>query len=68
MTFQFDAAFVIPDGKPPLKMTVRSWRGSESWKVRPDDKTREEFEQKVYDNLIGGAFDQLAKKLGDALL
>jgi hypothetical protein len=68
LIFSFEGAFGVPDGKPPLKLTVKSWRGSESWKVRPEDRTREEFEQKVYDLEIDGAFDQLAKKLTEALL
>ena len=29
--------------------------------------SREEFEQKVYDGMFDGAFDQLSKKLSDTL-
>jgi len=68
LIFAFDGTLAVPDGKPPLKLSVKSWRGSESWKVKPEGRTREEFEQKVYDGMIDGAFDQLAKKLTDALL
>jgi hypothetical protein len=68
LIFAFDGTFAVPDGKPPLKLTVKSWRGSESWKVKPEGRSREEFEQKVYDGMIDGAFEQLAKKLIDQLL
>jgi hypothetical protein len=68
LIFAFDATVAVPDGKPPLKLSVKSWRGSESWKVKPEGRTREEFEQKVYDGMIDGAFEQLLKKLTDALL
>ncbi len=68
LIFSFDASVAVPDGKPPLKLSVKSWRGSESWKVKPEGRTREEFEQKVYDGMIDGAFDQLMKKLTDTLL
>jgi hypothetical protein len=68
LIFAFDGTVTVPDGKPPLKLTVKSWRGSESWKVKPEGRTREEFEQKVYDGMIDGAFEQLAKKLIDQLL
>jgi hypothetical protein len=68
LIFAFDASLGVPDGKPPLKLAVKAWRGSESWKVKPEGRTREEFEQKVYDGMIDGAFDQLAKRLTDVLL
>jgi hypothetical protein len=68
LIFAFDATVVVPDGKPPLKLAVKSWRGSESWKVKPEGRTREEFQQKVYDGMIDGAFEQLLRKLTDALL
>ncbi len=58
---EFGARFGVPEGAP-LALSVKAWRGAETWKVRRD-VPREEFEAKVYDVLIGGAFDQLQKKL-----
>jgi hypothetical protein len=68
LIFAFDVGASVPDAKPPFKLSVKSWRGPESWKVKPEGRTREEFEQKVYDMEIDGAFDQLSKKLTDTLL
>jgi hypothetical protein len=66
--FTFDATFVLPDGRPPLSMISKAWRGAEAWRIRPDGRSREEFEQKVYDAMIDGAFDQVEKKLTNAFL
>jgi hypothetical protein len=65
--FPYNATFSLPDGKPPMKIAVKAFRGPEAWKVKPDGRTREEFEQKVYELLIDGAFDQLQRKLVDVL-
>ncbi|HEV3191423.1 MAG TPA: hypothetical protein VGY54_13035 [Polyangiaceae bacterium] len=65
--FAYNAAFSVVDGKPPMKIAVKAWRGPEAWKVRSEDRTRQEFEQKVYDAMIDGAFDQLQRKLVDVL-
>jgi len=62
--FTFDAAFALPEGAP-LKVVVKAWRGPEAWKINAEGMTREDFEQKVYDAMIDGAFDQLDKKLED---
>jgi hypothetical protein len=68
LNFTFDVTFTLPDGPPPWKLLVKAWRGAESWKVKSEGLGREEFEQKVYDAMIDGAFDQLEKKLVDAWL
>jgi hypothetical protein len=60
--FAFDATFVLPEGAP-LDVKVKSWRGAELWKVKDDSLSREDLEQKVYDMMFDGAFDQLDKKL-----
>jgi hypothetical protein len=62
--FSFDAAFTLPEGAP-LKTSAKVWRGAELWKLKSADLSREDFQQKVYDAMIDGAFDQLDKKLGD---
>jgi hypothetical protein len=62
--FTFDTTFVLPEGAP-LKVVVKAWRGAEPWKFKGDGMTREDFQQKVYDAMIDGAFDQLSKKLTD---
>jgi hypothetical protein len=64
--FAFDATFVLPEGAP-LQMKVKSWRGAELWKVKDEGMSREDFQQKVYDSMFDGAFDQLDKKLQDTL-
>jgi hypothetical protein len=66
MNFFFDAEFVLPSGAP-LSIKSKSWRGAELWKIKGDGMTREDFEQKIYDSMIDGAFDSLDKKLSDAL-
>jgi hypothetical protein len=65
--FSFDASFVLPEGAP-LQMKVKSWRGAELWKVKDEGLSREDFQQKVYDSMFDGAFDQLQKKIEDTLL
>ena len=66
--FSFDPNFVLPQGAP-LKVPVRSWKGPELWRVKGGDSMlREDYEQKVYDSMFESAFDQLQKKLVDALL
>jgi hypothetical protein len=64
--FAFDASFVLPEGAP-LVVKVKSWRGAEIWKIKDEGISREDFEQKIYDTMFDGAFDQLDKKLADAL-
>jgi hypothetical protein len=66
INFAFDASFALADGAP-LSIKVKSWRGPELWKIKGDGMTREDFEQKIYDSMIDGAFDQLDKRLSDAL-
>jgi hypothetical protein len=71
MNFTFDATFTLPAGEPagpPWEVKVKSFRGPEPWKVKGDTMTREEFQQKVYDGIIDGAFDHFEKKATDALL
>jgi hypothetical protein len=62
--FTFDSAFTLPEGAP-LKVQVKAWRGAEVWKIKSEGLEREDFQQKVYDAMIDGAFDQLDKKLED---
>jgi hypothetical protein len=63
--FVFDAAFALPPG-PPVKASLHAWRGPEMWKIKgAADLEREDFQQKVYDQMIDGAFEQLGKKLTD---
>jgi hypothetical protein len=66
LAFQFDSSFALPDGSPPLKMTTRMWRGAETWKLKGDGLSREEYQQQIYDAMLDGAFDQLEKRLLDA--
>ncbi len=66
--FSFEPSFVLPQGAP-LKVPVRPWKGPELWRVKGGDSMlREDYEQKVYDSMFESAFDQLQKKLLDALL
>jgi hypothetical protein len=67
INFFYDATFALPGNAAPLVLKVKSWRGAELWKIKGDGMTREDFEQKVYDSMIDGAFDQLDKKLTDTL-
>lgn len=64
VNISFEATFVLPEGAP-LTVRTKAWRGAELWKMKADGMTREDFEQKVYDAMIDGAFDQLSKKLDD---
>ena len=64
INFGFDASLLVPNA-PSLKLQTKAWRGAELWKTKSEGLTREEFEQKVYDLMIDGAFDQLDKKLKD---
>ncbi|HLK39127.1 MAG TPA: hypothetical protein VKU41_20335 [Polyangiaceae bacterium] len=66
LIFVFDETFGVPDGAP-WKMSVKSWRGAEPWRLKGEALAREDFEQKIYDTMIDGAFDQLGKRVGDAL-
>jgi len=61
----FDASFVLPEGGPSVDVKVKSWRGAELWKMKDENISREDFEQKVYDLMFDGAFDQLDKKIQD---
>ncbi len=66
--FTFDTSFTLAQGAP-LKVSNRIWRGPEIWRVKGGaTMAREDYEQKVYDLLIDGGFDQLEKKLTDLLL
>jgi hypothetical protein len=65
LNFTFDSTFALPTDAAPVKVQVKAWRGAELWKIKSDGMTREDFEQKVYDAMIDGAFDQLDKKLED---
>jgi hypothetical protein len=62
LIFTFEAVFTVPEG-PPWKTTVKAWRGAESWKLKNEQLSREEFQQRVYDTMIDGAFDQLQRKV-----
>jgi hypothetical protein len=63
--FAFDASFLVPDGGAPLALQKKVWTRAELWRMKSDGVTREDFEQKVYDSMMDGAFDQLGKKLSD---
>jgi hypothetical protein len=66
LSFEFAATFSTPDG-PPWKATVKTWRAAESWKIKGQGLSLEDFEEKVYGAMVDGAFDQLRRRLGDAL-
>jgi hypothetical protein len=66
LNFAFTSTFSAPDGAP-LVLKTRVWRGAELWKIKPEDMSRVDYEQKVYDSMIDGAFDQLDKKLTSSL-
>jgi hypothetical protein len=69
--FSFATKFTVPGpaGGTPLATTVRSWRGAEIWKFKADmGLPREEYEAKVYDSMMSGAFDQLGRRLKSWLL
>jgi hypothetical protein len=65
--FSFDSAFSLPE-QPALKMPTKARRVAEIWKLKSGDMSREDYEQKVYDAMLDGAFDELDKKLSDVLL
>ncbi len=67
LNFSFTATFSVPDGQP-LVLKAKSWRSPELWRLKGEGLSREDFEQKVYDAMIDGAFDQLDKKLTGSLL
>jgi hypothetical protein len=64
LIFTFDALFTVPDGAP-WKISVKAWRGAESWKLKNEQLSREEYQQRVYDSMIDCAFDQLQRKILD---
>jgi hypothetical protein len=64
-TFTFDTSFLVPDGAAPLALRTKVWARAELWRMKSDGMTREDFEQKVYDSMMDGTFDQLGKKLSD---
>jgi len=66
LSFAFNATFSVPDGTP-LVLKTKAWRGPELWKIKPEDMSRMDYEQKVYDSMLDGAFDQLDKKLSGSL-
>jgi hypothetical protein len=66
VNFAFDSTFNLPDGNP-YDLKTKAYRSPEPWKIKAQDLSREDFQKKVYDGIIDGAFDQLDKKLGDAL-
>jgi hypothetical protein len=66
LAFVFDTSFGLPEGAP-LKVSVKSWRGAELWKIKSEGLSREDYQQKVYDAMFDGAFDQLGKKLTEML-
>jgi hypothetical protein len=67
LNFAFTATFSAPDGAP-LVLKAKVWRGPELWKIKPEDMSRMDYEQKIYDSMIDGAFDVLDKKLTSSLL
>lgn len=67
LSFDFDASFTIPDGAAPLKVTVKTWRAGEPWKVKAQGLSLAEFEEKVYGAMMSGAFDQLKRRVLDVM-
>jgi hypothetical protein len=68
LNFSFTTTFSVPDAGQPLVIKTKAWRSAELWKLKPEGMSREDYEQKVYDSMIDGAFDQLDKKLTSGLL
>lgn len=68
LNFAFTATFSSPDAGQPLVIKSKAWRTAELWRIKPEGMGREDYEQKVYDSMIDGAFDQLDKKLTGSLL
>jgi hypothetical protein len=67
LSFTFEGSFVLPDGAP-LAIKTKAWRGPALWKMKPEEgQSRQDYEQKVYDAMIDGAFDQLNKKITTVL-
>jgi hypothetical protein len=66
LSFAFTATFSAPDGTP-LVLKTKAWKTAELWKIKPEDMSRPDYEQKVYDSMIDGAFDQLDKRLTGSL-
>jgi len=66
LNFAFNATFSVPDGTP-LMLKAKAWKTAELWKIKPEDMSRMDYEQKVYDSMIDSAFDQLDKKLSGSL-
>ena len=67
MSFTYEVTFSLPEGAP-YQTKAKSLRNAEPWKQKPEGLSREDFQQKVYDGMIDGAFDHLEKKLTDVLL
>jgi hypothetical protein len=66
INFSFDTTFSLPAGDP-YELKTKATRIPEPWKIKIDGLSREDFEQKVYDAMIDGAFDAVEKKLMSAL-
>ncbi len=60
--FTFDSTFRLPEGEP-YEVKTKAWRAAEPWKTKSEGLSRQDFEQKVYDEMIDGAFDALDKRL-----
>jgi hypothetical protein len=67
INFAFTATLSLPDGTP-LVIKTKAWKTPELWRIKLEDMSRADYEQKVYDDMIDGAFDQLDKKLNGSLL
>ncbi len=66
LNFTFDSTFVVPDGGSALKISTHAWRGAETWRLKGEGLTREEYQQQIYDSMIDGAFDHVEKRLLNA--
>ena len=67
LSFPFRVTLVVPGGAP-LAIQKQVWRIPELWRVTPEpDESREHYEQRVYDRMIDGAFEQLEQTLTGAL-
>jgi hypothetical protein len=67
LSVPFEVTLLIPGG-PPLAIHEQVWRIPEPWRVTLEPgESREHYEQRVYDRMIDGAFEELEQSLPSAL-